>query len=292
VAIGGSGPNYAAEATHGVRVAVKVIECRPSAAQVVRFSQEIEKLRLAADHPGIIRCYEHGDIDIDGRVCPWYSMPFALGGDLRSRIDKRKGLLKGRLPWHEPATKAEVCWEFMQIANAVAHLHRLEIVHRDIKPGNVLIMEDGSLRLSDFGLVKNLVLSEEMLRHGPQTSTGEGPGTPGYMAPEQARGQNVGTTADVYSLGILLAELVVGKRPAAEIPLAVEGKNTASRIGSTLKGCRDLDKLPRGLKRLIESCTDVVPEQRPRDAQAVVDEFVSQGFGMSAPVATHELGER
>src|SRR5262249_41158114 len=146
------------------------------------------KLRLAADHPGIIRYREHGDLDVEGRVCPWYSMEFAHGGDLRSRIDARKGRLKGGAPWDDEAARAEVSREFAAVAAAVAHLHRLGIVHRDVKPGNVLILQDGSLCLSDFGLVKNLRPSEDTLRHGPHTTTGGGAGTPGYMAPEQTRG--------------------------------------------------------------------------------------------------------
>jgi serine/threonine protein kinase len=80
---------------------------------------------------------------VDGRVCPWYSMEFALGGDLRARIDKRKGLLKGGVPWEDAEARSAVCGEFAEVAAAVAHLHGLGFVHRDLKPGNVLIMEDG-----------------------------------------------------------------------------------------------------------------------------------------------------
>ena len=271
VAVGGFGTIYAAEALDGERVAVKVIESRQTAVQLARFSQEIAKLRQAADHPGVIRLFEHGDVDVDGRICPWYSMEFALGGDLRACIDRRRAAAKERPPWDDPAARAEVCAEFTAVAEAVAHLHRLGIVHRDVKPGNVLIMGDGSLRLSDFGLVKNLQPTEETLRHGPHSSTGEGAGTPGYMAPEQARGQDAREPADVYALGVLLAELALGERPKAELPPA--GRDGQLPSGSTLKKCPSLNRLPAGLRSLIQGCTDADPERRPEDAGAVLREF-------------------
>src|SRR5262249_55132937 len=205
---------------------------------------------------------------------------FALGGALRPPTDRRKALAKDRLPWDDAAARAEVGAEFTAVAAAVAHLHRLRIVHRDVKPGNVLIMEDGSLRLSDFGLVKNLQPSEKTLLHGPQTSTGGGAGTPGYMAPEQARGQDVGKTADVYSLGILLAELVLGERPTAGLP--APGPRADNSTASTLEPHPALNRLPRALRSLILRCTALGPEHRPADGPAVLQEFerlVTRGEG-------------
>jgi serine/threonine protein kinase len=269
VAIGGFGTIYAAEATDGARVAVKVVESRLTDTQLARFRQEFDKLRLAAEHPGVVRCFEYGDVYVDGRVCPWYSMEFALGGDLRARIDKRKALLKGNVPWLDMEAQQAVCREFLEVTAAVAHLHRLGFVHRDLKPGNVLIMEDGKLRLSDFGLIKNLQASEETLLHGPHTTTGGGAGTPGYMPPEQARGLDVDQRADVYSLGILLAELVLGGRPQADLL----GEPGQAERGSTLRRCVSLRNLPRGLRALIERCTDADPECRPADAFAVLEQF-------------------
>jgi serine/threonine protein kinase len=267
LAVGGFGTIYAAEAADGKRVAVKVIETRLSDAQLTRFRQEFDKLRLAAEHRGIVRCFEYGDVYVDGRVCPWYSMEFALGGDLRSQIDRRKGLLKGATPWSDPAARSAVCAQFAEVAAAVAHLHELGLVHRDLKPGNILVMEDGALRLSDFGLVKNLRPTAETLEHGPHTTTGASAGTPGYMAPEQARGREVDQRADVYSLGVLLAEMALSERPQADLP----GDMTTT--GSTLRKCAGLRQLPRGLRSLIERCTDVEPARRPEHASAVAEEF-------------------
>jgi hypothetical protein len=265
-AIGGFGTIYTAEAADGTQVAVKVVEARLADTQLARFRQEFEKLRRAGEHPGVVRCFEFGDVYLEGRVCPWYSMEFAPGGDLKVRIEGRKSALRGEMPWSDAVARVAVCTEFIQVASAVAHLHRMGLVHRDIKPGNILIMEDGGLRLSDFGLVKNLRPSEETAQAGPHTTTGAGAGTPGYMAPEQARGEEVDQRADVYSLGVLLAELATGERPKVE-PGAVPG------AGSAFQGWPALKRLPGPLRALIERCTEFEPGRRPRDAEEALALF-------------------
>lgn len=98
----------------------------------------------------------------------------------------------------------------------------------------------------------------------PYRVTGGGAGTPGYMAPEQALGQPVGKPADVYALGVLLAELALGARPEPD-PLVTEG--------SLLKKWPPLRQLPKDLRRLIERCTDAVPARRPADAPALQQQF-------------------
>jgi serine/threonine-protein kinase len=266
VASGGFGVIYAAEAPDGQRVAVKVIESGGASRHLQRFRQEYEKLRQAGRHPNIIQCYDWGNEILDAREYPRYSMELSLGGDLRRRIDERGGPpQRPLLPWADPSLRGEIVREFTAVAGAAAHLHSLDIVHRDIKPGNVLLMDDGELRLSDFGLVKNLEPSEKSLLQGSPTSSGAVVGTRNYMAPEQEKGQEVEKTADVYALGILLAELATGRRPDAD-PFTARG--------STIPNAQALDGLPRSLVRLILRCTDVKPDRRPADAQAVLDQFV------------------
>lgn len=261
IAAGGFGTVYAAQAKDGSRVAVKVLELalqRDRARQYPRFRQEFDKLKAVGDHPGIIRCYDSGVELIGGREYPWYSMELAVG-DLNAHIHERLAEARDRLPWAIPAFRAQIVHEIQEITQAVAHLHGRGIVHRDIKPGNVLIAEDGSLRLADFGLVKML----DVLHEGeaaPHTSTGARLGTEHYMAPEQAAGAEVDERADVYALGIVLAELAVGRRPNPDLRVGE---------GSTLKNCRLVQRLARELRKFIYQCTDAAPEQRPADAATV-----------------------
>jgi len=264
IACGGFGTIYAAETPDGRRVAVKVLETPEASRQYPRFRQEFEKLRRAGRHPGIVQCFELDNQLMDGREYPWYSMEFAAGGDLRSRMEERQRGRDETAPWAEAAARREIIREFQAITAAVAHLHGLEIIHRDIKPGNVLIMENGELRLSDFGLVKSLDLSEQNQEEGRRTSTGAVLGTPWYMAPEQERGEKAEKPADVYALGVVLAELSAGRRPSP---------NTRAREGSTLGQCPEVQRLPRDLARLIRRCTDAAADKRPPDALAVQEEF-------------------
>ena len=125
-------------------------------------------------------------------------------------------------------------------------------------------MGDESLRLSDFGLIKNLDPSESSLRRGAATMTGESLGTPGYMSPEQFANEPVSESTDVYSLGVILAELALGRRPEVRI----NAKN-----GSTLQDDVELQKLASALAKLIRRATDVEPDKRYANAQALLEAF-------------------
>jgi hypothetical protein len=269
-AVGGFSTVYAAvDTTTGQRVAVKVLEAPESQRYLARFRQEFERLCTAAAHPNIIRCFDWGNPIIGNREYPWFSMEFAAGGDLAGRIEERRGARPEGAPWAELNLRAEIVREFRAVAAAVAHLHSLGIVHRDLKPGNVLIMEDGDLRLSDFGLVKDLSPRDEVamsatLAMPPRTSTGAVLGTRHYMAPEQERGEEVEAPADVYAMGVLLAEMATGRRP---VP------NSQARAGSTLAGLPALRPLPDGLRGLILHWTDASPQRRPRNGKVMLDEF-------------------
>jgi serine/threonine-protein kinase len=264
IASGGFATVYAAQTSTGERVAVKVIESAQSAREFARLMGEFRKLQKAEKHLHIIRCYEGDVAVVDGREYPWYSMEFALGGDLTGRIAERRTTTPEGVPWDDPALRKEVAAEFLACAEAAAHLHSLGIVHRDIKPSNVLIMADGTLRLSDLGLAKNLEPSEKSLLRGDDTSQGALMGTRQYMAPEQERGDPAEKPSDVYSLGILLAELALGEKPARQR----EGIQ-----GSRLDNWSPLKRLPEPLHRFLLRCTAFSPQDRPADAGHVLDEF-------------------
>ena len=250
VASGGFGTVYEARTGTGERVAVKVLESRETLRQYARFQREFQKLQALGDCDGIVRCFESGDCLVEERIVYWYSMEFADGGDLAGWIAAKAQALGGRLLWDDEPQRGELIAQFQSVAAAVARLHEAGLVHRDIKPSNVLVRDDGRLCLSDFGLAKGLDESGLSLL----TSTGAALGTPIYMSPEQEQGREANKPADVYSLGILLAELVTGLRPEP---------NTKLRKGSSLRRWRPLLQLPPKLSAFIHRCTDIAPAQRP-----------------------------
>src|SRR5206468_1527655 len=127
----------------GEGVAVKVLESPDATRHFVRFRQEFEKQKQAGGHAGVVRCFELGVTPLDGRVFPWYAMEFAAGGDLAGRIEHRRRALGAVSPWDDTEARAAVGAESLAVLAAVAHLHALDIVHRDVKPSNVLIVDGG-----------------------------------------------------------------------------------------------------------------------------------------------------
>lgn len=156
-----------------------------------RFLREA-KTAAALDHPNLCTLLEISETD-DGRL--YLVMPFYRGETLRSSLGRR-----GVLP---PERVVDIG---RQIAAGLAALHEVGIIHRDVKPGNVLLTDKGQVKLLDFGLAK-FAGSTRL------TQAGSSPGTPGYMSPEQLRGEEAGATSDVWSLGALLYEALSGRPP-------------------------------------------------------------------------------
>lgn len=176
---------------------------------LTRFRREIENVARVS-HPNIVRVFEAGEIEGN----PFFTMDFVEGHDAEDI------LRKGPIGPDEAATIMEA------VARAVAAAHQQGIIHRDIKPGNIIVRGDGTPVLTDFGLAQDLSST------GQLTQTGISMGTPAYMAPEQARGERhrVGIKSDVYSLGATLYTLLTAKRPvegdsAYELMLKVAESN-------------------------------------------------------------------
>src|ERR1700737_2296711 len=173
-------------------VAIKII--RDGVGDVHRFVQEA-KAASALNHPNVATVYEigsHGELR-------FIAMEMVPGETLRDR------LARGPLPTEDLLEIA------LQITSALAAAHNAGIIHRDIKPENVIIRPDGYAKVLDFGLAK----LREARGSGTvvKTATGVAMGTVGYMAPEQFSGGNVTAAADVFSLGVVLYEMVNGHRP-------------------------------------------------------------------------------
>ncbi len=259
IGAGGFATVYSAASRSGERVAIKVIDSKEQRdVDVERFEREFRQLRQA-EHPGIVECYDEGKSTVGGTLYLWYAMAFAFGGDLSEALAARSPAPEGKMPWLDARLRPEVVRQFCAIARAVAWLHSCRVVHRDIKPGNVLIDEHGETKLSDFGLAKAL---------GPSDLTSDGAvlGTRAYMAPEQARGEKekVTAAADVYALGVLLAEMATGRtpKPNMEVPQ-----------GSTLNDWAPLRRLPNPVRRLLLRWTDISVKHRPEDASRLAEEL-------------------
>ena len=193
--VGGMGIVYKARQPRLDRfVALKMIRAGSSARpeDLARF--EIEAKAVAAiEHSNIVRIFEIGEHD----GLPYFSLEYLPGGTLAKKIGGKPQ------PFDDAARIVEVLARAMHVA------HENKVIHRDLKPGNVLFAADGTLKITDFGLVKRLESDSG------QTRSGSILGTPSYMAPEQARGesQQVGPAADQYALGAILYELLTGHPP-------------------------------------------------------------------------------
>jgi tetratricopeptide (TPR) repeat protein len=192
---GGMGVVYEAIQTLLKRtVALKMIRggMGVSNEQLGRFRLEAEAVARVR-HPNIVQIYEVGTVG----GLPYFSLEMLEGGTLAARLEDAP------MPTRPAAELA------MRLARGVAAVHQVGIVHRDLKPANVLFDVDGTPKISDFGLAKQLEVEE-----GP-TVSGQVMGTPSYMAPEQAQGltHQVGPAADIYALGAILYEVLTGRPP-------------------------------------------------------------------------------
>jgi serine/threonine protein kinase len=227
-------------------VAVKVLPAYYAheegfAERFVREAKAIARL----DHPNILPVYDFGQDD----GLSYIVMKYVAGGTLKDRLG-------------EALTIQQTLPILKQIAAALDHAHDLGILHRDVKPGNILIDEKGWVYLSDFGLAKMVEGSVQL------TGTGTGVGTPAYMSPEQGQGHRVDERTDVYSLGVTLYEMLTGRVPyEAETPMAVVVKH----ITSPLPLPRSINPaIPEPVERVILKALAKNPEDRfPRAGELV-----------------------
>lgn len=260
---GGMAAVYLAEQeSFGREVALKIMVPQLAREQnfAERFQQEARMVARLA-HPNIITVYDVGSF----KQLHYIAMEYHTGGDLTQRLEH------GIAP-HDALRITR------EIADALAFAHGLGIVHRDIKPDNVLFRaHNNAAILTDFGIAKNLSTGDRL------TQTGSTVGTPKYMSPEQARGQGLDGRADLYSLGVMLYEMLTGTLPfMAEDPIAL-----------AVKHCQDpVPPLPLSLSRyqpLIEKM--LAKDARDRfatgtDVMAAIDQLLKPGpaFG-PAPAA-------
>jgi serine/threonine protein kinase len=212
---GGMATVYKAFDTHLDRdAAIKFIRKEAFSQEILdrvllRFDREAKSLARLT-HPNIVPISDYGEYD----GSPYLVMPYLIGGTLKQFLGK-------------PMALGLACKLLKPIAEALAFAHQKGIVHRDVKPANILLTENHQVMLSDFGIARIL----EIEQTATLTSTGVGIGTPEYMAPEQGLGREVDGRADIYSLGIIFYELLTGSKPyTADTPMAVVLKQTTAPL--------------------------------------------------------------
>jgi serine/threonine-protein kinase len=257
---GGMGTVYLAEhPTIGKRVAVKML--RPDLGTdpglVSRFFQEARAVNEIR-HPNIVDISDFGKTE-DGIV--YLVMELLEGRSLRDRLNA-----DGALPLDVAVTISR------QVCDALAAAHRVGIVHRDLKPDNIFLLADpaqpGALRskLFDFGVAK--LLGEEEKKVGHKTIAGAVVGTPYYMSPEQALCQDVGPASDIYSMGVMMFEMVTGSVPFSAEQLVILLNAILKQPAPSPSSLRP--DVPPFLDRLILRCLEKDPGARPQTMEEVV----------------------
>jgi len=249
--VGGMGEVYRVEDKKvGQEVALKLIkpEIAADGKTIERFRNELKTARMIS-HRNVCRMFDLGEEN----GTHFITMEYVAGEDLRSFLRRSKQLALGTA-----VSIAE------QVCEGLAEAHRLGVVHRDLKPGNIMIDKDGNARIMDFGIARS-----------PQGKgmTGEGAivGTPEYMSPEQVEGKEIDPRSDIYALGVILYEMVTGRVPfEGDTPfvVGVKHKNEIPRDP------RDINpQVPEDLGRIILRCLEKDQEKRFQSAALVHTEL-------------------
>jgi len=197
---GGMGAVYLALRTDDVyrkAVALKVVRPEAGTPEVIRRFRREREILASLDHPNLARLLDGGATP---EGLPYFVMDYVEGQPIDAYCDERQLNVEERLKL------------FRSVSAAVAYAHSRGVVHRDLKPGNILVTAEGVVKLLDFGIAK-LLCAEAEETAAPITLTGMRLMTPEYASPEQVRGEAVGTASDIYSLGVILYELLTGHRP-------------------------------------------------------------------------------
>jgi eukaryotic-like serine/threonine-protein kinase len=255
--LGGGGMSrvfLAEERALGRRVVVKVLSPDLAAGvNVDRFKREI-LLTAQLQHPHIVPVFATGETE----GLPYYTMPFVEGESLRVRL-----MRIGAMPI---AIAVSI---LRDVARALEFAHSKGVVHRDIKPDNILLVGN-TATVSDFGIAKALLASRLATAAAPMTDLGVAIGTPQYMAPEQAAGDSgIDHRVDLYALGCVAYELIAGEPPFA-------GRSAASLIRAHIVDAPSpiamkRADVPEALAALIERCLEKDPDDRPPSAHEIIE---------------------
>jgi hypothetical protein len=252
IAYGGMGEVYrATDEILGRTVAVKVLAERWATDQEfhARFLREARTAASLSGEPNVIAIY---DVSETGENLPVIVMEYATRGSLADRLRQGAVPAEQALPWLE------------QTARALDSAHGRRVVHRDVKPANLLLADDETIRVSDFGIAR--AADQDTL-----TAAGSVLGSVGYMAPEQARGEPTSPASDRYALACVAFELLTGRRPFERESPAAEA---AAHAGEEPPSARDLEPpLPAAVDAVFERGLAKRPEQRYPTCAAFVSDL-------------------
>jgi serine/threonine-protein kinase len=273
IGAGGMGEVYRATDTNLKRqVAIKVLPeaVAADAERLARFQREAEVL-ASLNHPNIAGVY---GLERSGGTTALV-MELVEGPTLADRIEQ------GRVPVDEALAMAR------QIAEALEAAHERGIIHRDLKPANVKLRPDGAVKVLDFGLAKAVDRpggSPSSLSMSPtittpaMTQAGLILGTAAYMSPEQARGKPVDRRADIWAFGVVLYEMITGRRP-------FQGEDLTETLAAVVKVEPDLDAVPATLRKLVARCLAKDPRHRLRDIGDAWELLVEEGAATPMPAS-------
>jgi serine/threonine-protein kinase len=248
-------------------VALKMILAGPHASSTVinRFIAEAQAV-ARFQHPNIVQVFEVGE----HAGLPYFSLEYVDGGTLAKKVHK------------EPQPPRYAAAVVEQLARAMQYAHERGIVHRDLKPANILLAADGTPKVTDFGLAKQLE------GDSGQTQSGQVLGTPSYMAPEQARGEveHVGPLADVYALGAILYDLLTGRPPFAGSSLLDTLEMVRTR--EPVPPGQFTGKLPRDIETICLKCLQKDPAKRYATAGELADDL--KRFLEGRPIVARPVG--
>ena len=248
-------------------VALKVMSSRYASDEefVERFKREAQSA-AALSHPNIVSIFDRGESE-DGTY--YIAMEYLPGGTLKNRILKR-----GALPARTAAAVA------LQMAEALRAAHERDVIHRDIKPHNILITGLGDVKVTDFGIARAAASST-------MTRTGHILGTAHYISPEQAMGEPVGPASDLYSLGVVLYEMLTGELPYdADTPLGIAMKH----VNGHLRQPKELNPaVPEGINAITLRLLAKNPEDRYASDSELIEDLERVCAGLDPTAATTEM---
>jgi len=234
------------------KVALKLLNPEIAADEdtIQRFRNELKFARKIT-HKNVCRMYDLGE----EKGTPYITMEYVPGEDLKSSV-RRMGQL----------TIAKSVSIAKQVCEGLAEAHRLGVVHRDLKPQNIMVDSEGNAHIMDFGIARSLETKGV-------TGTGMIIGTPEYMSPEQVEGKQVDRRSDVYSVGVILYEMVTGRVPFegdTALSIALKHKSEAPRNPREINA-----QIPEDLNRLILKCMEKDREKRFKGADELLSELVT-----------------